>query len=663
MKNKKLNNESSEDYIARLQEEIQKLKEELTRTREQYYNDTAYKTLAEKSKDGVLIIQDDKIKYLNTGFIELMGYKRDEVIDQPYEKFVPEEEWIELQNRTKSRLKGEKIPSVYETKMYNKKGKICAVELNVTMVEYKNKPAVIAAIRDITKLKKYETEGEKHLLFLSTLLNTLPVPVFYKNKQGFYEGCNKAFCEFTGIPENKLVGSSVFDLFEKELAETYYEADRQFLESGNEQVYETKAKNSTGEIRDLRFHKKVFKDTEGNISGFIGAFIDITEINLIRKDLEDKTHFLESIIRNLPLLIFTLDCEGNFTLGEGKGLDMLDLRKEYILGRNYSEVFESDENMLNHIKLAFEGQTSNCQNLLMGHYFETFYAPIINNDKIDGVIGVSLDITRRKKAEKEIQKYLAEMEESKRKLEEYSKELEESEQSLIDLNTRKDKFFSIISHDLRSPFNSLIGLSDFMVSEFKTLDSEELHEGLKSVNRNARNIFALLENLLEWAKIQMGRQEIDLKEVNLLALALNVIEVFKLSIQNKNLQLDITIDEDVHVFVDENMLNTAIRNIISNSVKFTPEKGKITLSNSSDKDYCELIISDSGIGIEKEQLDNLFEIDSLKSTPGLKGEKGSGLGLVLTKDLVEANGGTLSISSEINKGTTFRIKFPILRIN
>ena len=299
-------------------------------------------------------------------------------------------------------------------------------------------------------------------------------------------------------------------------------------------------------------------------------------------------------------------------------------------------------------------------------FFETYYIQRYNDDnEIEGIIGISLDITQRKQTQDEIQKYIHELHQSKTMLERYSSQLkeknkilEESEKKLIDLNINKDKFFSIISHDLRSPFSSLIGLSDFMLTHFEEIEGDELLESLESFNRNVRNIYALLENLLAWSKIQMGKQEIETKNINVLEAVLSVLSVFNVSIKSKKITVEKDIDKDIHIFADPNMFNTSIRNIISNSIKFTPDKGKVSIIASVNNNNCELIIEDNGIGMDDDQMGRLFSIDKLQSRVGLLGEKGSGLGLILAKELVEANGGTVKVESEVDKGTRFTIILP-----
>ncbi|MBU1099529.1 MAG: PAS domain S-box protein [Bacteroidetes bacterium] len=662
------NNSNIEDLknqIANLQEKY----DELLRQVENSVSESPYKRLAEESRDGILIIQGEVIKYLNDGFIKMVGYEREEVINKSYGDFVPPEEFEKLKVNATRRISGEDVPSVYDTVLITKNKTTIPIEINVAIADVEGKTALVVAIRDISIIAKHQRERDKTLHFFRTLLDTIPIPVFYKDAKGIYGGCNRGFSELTGLDEAKLVGSSVFDLFDDELAQKYHDADQTVFRKREKQSYETTIRNIDGEMKDVILVKDVFYRQDGEIGGLVGVVFDISDRKKIAKELEEKTKFLESLLRKLPVVLFSVNSNGIFTLSEGEGLKAFGLKPGEVVGRSIYDVYKTDGKVLDSFNRALSGEMFIEQGYFNDYFFETYYTPMFDkNKKIEGIIGIGLDITKRKKAQEEIQKYILELQENKQKLEEYSKhlsvknqELEESEQNLIELNTSKDKFFSIISHDLRSPFTSLIGLSDFMYSDFEELEREELKQGLGSFNRNARNIFALLENLLAWAKIQMGRQEIDLKEVNLKEVVLSIGEVFKLNLKNKNISFDVNILEDIVLFVDQNMLDAAVRNLISNCIKFTPKDGKITVSASCQNSLCIVEIADTGVGMEENQIQQLFSLESVKSTPGLEGETGSGLGLVLAKELIEANGGQIAVDSVVGKGTTFKITFPYLK--
>ena len=238
-------------------------------------------------------------------------------------------------------------------------------------------------------------------------------------------------------------------------------------------------------------------------------------------------------------------------------------------------------------------------------------------------------------------------------------ELKENEQELKELNATKDKFFSIISHDLKSPFYSLIGLSDMLLKEHEQHSVEEREEIISLINEASKNTFKLLENLLAWARSQSGQLVPNQTKINLKQLLLEITDLLSSTAQNKKISLENTINNDIWVWADSDILNTIFRNLISNSIKYTKEYGKVTLSALVTDGFVEVTVSDTGIGFDDRLLNSLFKIGENHSTPGTNNETGTGLGLVLCKDFVEKSGGKIWAKSEIGKGSTFYFTVPL----
>ena len=208
MKTKKTHNEDLDDKIKKLESENSKLRSQLRDIASQNTFDSPYLALAEKSKDGILILQDNKIKYINTGFLEMLGYEKNEVLEESYEKFVPEEEWIKLQDNTRRRLLGENVSSIYETKLYSRSGNVINIEINVTVTFYENKPAVIAAIRDITEIKEIHHQLERKTFFLESMLSKLPLILFSIDKKGVITLLEGDSLKILGLKPGDVVGTS-----------------------------------------------------------------------------------------------------------------------------------------------------------------------------------------------------------------------------------------------------------------------------------------------------------------------------------------------------------------------------------------------------------------------------------------------------------------------
>jgi PAS domain S-box-containing protein len=255
------------------------------------------------------------------------------------------------------------------------------------------------------------------------------------------------------------------------------------------------------------------------------------------------------------------------------------------------------------------------------------------------IVGTLTDITERKTAEK--------------KLKEYSEELEL-------LNSSKDKFFSIISHDLRNPFNSLLGFSELLANNIEDLDQQEVIDSAKTLNKTAHNLFNLLTNLLEWSKLQNGNFKIEKSEVVLSEVINYNLDAFSESIRAKDIAIMRETEEEVKVFADRNMIDSAVRNLISNAIKFSRPGGIITVGCTSAGKIAELYVTDSGVGIPDEDKDKLFKLEKQFSTEGTNQEKGTGFGLLLCKDMIEKNGGSIKFKSKKDEGSTFIITLPLI---
>jgi ligand-binding sensor domain-containing protein/signal transduction histidine kinase len=222
----------------------------------------------------------------------------------------------------------------------------------------------------------------------------------------------------------------------------------------------------------------------------------------------------------------------------------------------------------------------------------------------------------------------------------------------------KDKFFSIIAHDLRSPFTSMLGFSKHLVDEMNDLTKDDLNSIANNILRSAKLTFGLLENLLDWARIKTGRKIFGPEKINLGIVLNGIKELYKWNVTDKGIYLNIKGDIDVTVFADLNMLETIFRNLISNSIKFTQKDGSINISYFDEVNIVKIVVSDTGVGISPERIEKLFQADQNFTTPGTRNEKGSGLGLILCKEFIELNHGTISVNSKVGKGTEFTITLP-----
>ena len=237
-------------------------------------------------------------------------------------------------------------------------------------------------------------------------------------------------------------------------------------------------------------------------------------------------------------------------------------------------------------------------------------------------------------------------------------EITEQNKNLGILNATKDKFFSIISHDLRNPFNSILGFTDLLNNEYDAIDDADKREIIESLHKSAQSTYELLENLLTWAQSQKGEIIINKEVLDLKGLVEISISPYALNISSKNIKVVINIPFEIKLLVDRNTSITIIQNLVNNAIKFTPESGTITINYKKNEDNIELHIIDTGVGMSPKVISKLFRIDENVSTEGTNNEKGTGLGLILCREFVNKNGGNISVLSEEGKGSEFIVTFP-----
>lgn len=243
-------------------------------------------------------------------------------------------------------------------------------------------------------------------------------------------------------------------------------------------------------------------------------------------------------------------------------------------------------------------------------------------------------------------------------LETQNQEIASQRDKLHVLNATKDKFFSIIAHDLRNPFNAVMSLLGIMKENFAIMPPDEQREMIHVINDAAKMAANLLENLLEWARAQTG--SITPKPISIKAdeLSAEIIQLMHLNAQHKDIEIKSDVQAGINILADLNMITTVVRNLVNNAVKFTPKGGSVTLSGSLQGDKIHLQVRDTGVGIKSEKLEKLFRIEEAISTPGTDNERGTGLGLIICKEFVELNNGQIFVNSTPGKGTTFTLVLP-----
>lgn len=238
-------------------------------------------------------------------------------------------------------------------------------------------------------------------------------------------------------------------------------------------------------------------------------------------------------------------------------------------------------------------------------------------------------------------------------------EIKNNELKLIELNATKDKFFSIIAHDLRNPFNHILGNVELLIENYDELDDCKRKHFVEKVYASSKNAFNLLENLLEWSRTQSNTIVFKPQPVNLLKICNEVTENLAPLASAKNIKIDIVAAPIINLYSDINMIRTVLRNLISNAIKYTNQNGNIHISAEICEKNVTITVSDNGVGIDLRHMNQLFDIQDKMSRKGTAGEKGTGLGLIICKEFIEKHKGKIWVESEPGRGSDFKFTIPL----
>ena len=361
-----------------------------------------------------------------------------------------------------------------------------------------------------------------------------------------------------------------------------------------------------------------------------------------------REYYYKSILNNIGDPVFVKDDKSRLLVVNDAFCKIFGLERDNIIGKTLAEDVSVNEreSFFKIDKQVIEDGIENINDealTVRGSQTRTISTRknrFIDSDGKKYLVGVIHDITERKKSEDS---------------------LRESEKQLKELNATKDKLFSIVAHDLRSPYSNIIGLSELLIESVDDSQIEESKEYARLLNLSAKNTLVLLDNLLKWAKSQTGQLSFNPEKLVTSDIILEILSLNKSLARSKNICMEDISTDDVEIYADRNMLKTVLRNLISNAIKFTHEGGYIRVYTTLKPDYAEITISDDGVGVSEENKKGLFNLTLNRPSVGTANELGSGLGLVLCKEFVEMNGGRIWAVSEEGRGSDFKFTLPLYR--
>jgi len=490
-------------------------------------------------------------------------------------------------------------------------------------------------------LEQKETENrlriseEKYRLLIENQ-NDLVVKVDSANK---FIYVSPSYCKMFGKTEQELIGNSFLPLVHHDDIEETQKTMQQLYESPHTCKVVQRAMTVNG-WRWFSWNDTAVVNDRGEIESVIGLGRDITERRLTELKLETSELRYRNLVENSMIGVFQSSIYGELKFANNAVVKLFEydsvLEMIPISTTTYYKDQKAREKMVE--MLRKNGHIENFEVEIIthkGNERDILMSLMLNGDQISGTI---IDITERKIAEMEIKN--------------------KNEQLYIS-NAEKEKFFSIIAHDLRSPFNSFLGLTHLMAEDLNNMTLEQIQKLAVSMKSLAGSVNRLLENLLNWSRVKQGSFPFQPLTVPIVDLLGSCSETCIEMARNKSIMMDIDFPENITVHADVDMLQMVLRNLVSNAIKFTRQGGSVTVSaRKSENNEIVFSVQDTGIGMNKKLIDSLFRIDINASRKGTDGEPSTGLGLILSKEFIEKHNGKIWVESKEGVGSTFCFSLP-----
>ncbi len=619
--------------------------------RELRRSEALYRNIVTHSNEYICILDlEGKITFANPAFRKALGMENEEILNKSLFDFVSPKE-RKKRGKEFSKLLAKKSTST-EFPLVSKSGEEFYVLAKIDPIfDFNNELSYYNAILvDITARK----ESERDIQLIRTVFEA-SIDGISVIKERKIILANDAFAKMFGRANiGEIIGSDPLDFCDpgeiSVVAKAIQQSEKKQLQS---QRLEYKGLTKSGKIIFVENSLSSFA-VDGEI--FIVSILrDITEKKLAQEKLEQSEKQYRHIVSNINDFLWRAErIDGRlqqvfYTPAVEK---ILGYKGEEFISNRYlwkKIIHPADrENVLAELKKIYsDKETKNAEieyravNKFGNILWLRNKITIIRDEegKIVEIVGLVSDITLSRKAEEELKR---------------------SAEELKVLNETKDRFLSIISHDLRTPFNSILGYTDLLLNN-RELPEEKRVEYIAFIQDSAKNMLSLVNSLLDWTRLQTGRIKFEPKRINAKLLINKSIGMLNGMAMQKNINLVSNVDVETYVHADENLLLQVFNNLISNAIKFTKPGGSIEVSAKPkiEKNAIEFCVADTGVGIKPEDMDKLFRVDSKFTLEGTAGEKGSGLGLSLVHDIVKKHNGDIWVESEYGKGTKFFFTIPV----
>lgn len=538
-----------------------------------------------------------------------------------------------------------KGPQTFEWQARRFDGTLFWVEMTLKETLIGGKMLILGVGRDITERKRSEEILRESENKYRSLIQYSSDPIFSFNPDYSYRFVNEAFARPFGKKPEDIIEKTPFDIFSPDEATKRLTAVRQVFQTGEQREIEVRVDTISGDIRYFLTMVDPIKNNSGQVLYVTCVSKDITARKRTEEALQKSEEKFRRIVETLTNGMYFYHLEENDRLifmGANPAADrIIGITHQTIIGKTIEEAFPN---------LAVTRIPAMYKNIAKGELgsqeFEIeykdelisgFYQVQVFQTEINTITVHFTEISARKNAEKLLEKQSAELQES---------------------NVTKDKFLSIIAHDLKNPFNAILGFSDLMLKNFYELDDETLLKGLTTIESASKHAYKLLENLLIWSQNQTGRREFNPESLNLKTQINESLSMVESTAAKKGIHIVLNIKKSIQIFADKNMIDSILRNLISNAIKFSHKGAKIRIAATESDHEIHISVSDDGVGMSPENLSSIFKIDKHTITLGTENEQGTGLGLILCKDFITRHNGKIWVESTPGKGSVFTFSLP-----
>lgn len=614
---------------------IHDISERIIAQKELVESEKKYRALFDNIQDGIFIIQDAKFVLCNNALADMLGYKVEELIGEPFGRVIAPEDFDLVVGRYKHRLEGLDVPNSYEFRACHKDPSINVyLQLHVGVTEFNGKPTSIGTVKNITGKK----DADKKLRELSEIIRQTQSTVILTDVQGKIVYVNNAFTELTGYTSEEVIGQSPNILKWDNTCRNIFTQLWDHILKGRSWRGELLNKKKDGTKFWVKVSISPIMDEKGKIINFVAIEDDITFEKYAREEIHKNEKLLSTVLNNAPIVLFIIDNNETVKFARGSLLAELNINPDNTVGRNIKEFLVGFDELYSDLKLALTGKTFSANYKIGNLVVENSYSPFLGSDgSVIGTFGLSTNVTARFETEQK---------------------LIDAKEDALKSSKLKTDFLAQMSHEIRTPVSTILNYTTLIEEALidKIVD-HDLKNAFASIESGGRRLIRTIDMILNMSQFQSGTFRPLFEYFDLNEILKQVTSELSRQAEIKNILLQYnSVDKKYIIQADHISVTQIFINLIDNAIKYT-HHGTVTVRlEESENHYC-VTVKDTGIGMSKEYLQNIFTPFSQEETGYTRKFEGTGLGLALVKKYVEVNNATIKVDSVKDTGTTFSILF------